>query len=196
MSPDTDFFDTAFRTVRTWLTDTAGLGGAERQLAAGLRARLKVALVLVRRLVFLLAMGAGLPDVPVPDSDPIERKSGRAHNVAPEPGPVRVGLTPVSAGFGPPPLPSLAEARPAAEMSDRIDRLMARLVVLYRIALDPSTRVARMAEALARQRAAGANAPVCPPMPRTHRLDPAMGLLAGAVQANFARAAAAWYETG
>lgn len=200
MTPDTDFLTTAFETVRQFLKDAISLTGPSRRVLAVLRARLKAAHVLIRRLVCLMALAGGLPDVS-PPVQKAETKAGRTRKEesapgAAEPGPVRISLAPGIVWLQTKSLPSLMPERTSPDVETGLDRAMDRLVALYRIAADPAPHAARMAALLARQRAAGAMAPICEPMARADRLPPAMGLIAGALQHQISRAAAVWYETG
>ena len=196
MLQDPAFFAAAFKTVRTYLAETSSRSGPPRKVLAEIRARLKVALTLLRRLMFLMAIQSGLPDVPVPDRAGVETKAGRARPAPDATGSVKVGLAPALVRLKAASLPSLMEDRDKPHAEAQLKRLMDRLILLYRIAARPEDYVSRLAGTLARQRAAGAGAPVCAPLPHEHRLAPDIGLLAGALQVQVSRAAAAWHETG
>ena len=206
MSVDTAFLEQGFRAAGDALVVAAGKAGlhlrperltrsARRRCAAAFRA----VAVIVRRLIFLMALQVELPP-PVP----------RAPRKAPRPQALLAGVEDVTARFGPQSggfllSPVKSGASPAGIPQARAcsgrdgvpaGPLLARWDAITRVLKEPDLYAERLARTIRRWRKAGEPAPVCVPSASAHRLAPDLALIAQLLPQYLNRALKAWNDTG
>jgi hypothetical protein len=197
MTNPADFLATAFQTIRDFLRETSQLDMPVRALARQIRARLIMARSLLRRVLFLMTLALPVPDVDTPAADGVERKSGRKlAEKTEQPGPAQLALSSGRVWLRDKALPSLEAPRLPADIDTRLDRMMAQLVLMFRLAADPAAYAERLARRLAHQRAAGEAAPLCLPLAEAFRMPPEISLVAGAVQDRLSHALLGWHSSG
>jgi hypothetical protein len=153
-------------------------------------AELKRLTLILRRLIFLMALSMNLAPVkPRAASNYFEAKES-----APQTDTVSFQLTPASPGECPHflrgplmlPQPGFVDAAP----------VLARWTALLHVLKTHQRRAKSLARTLARWQAAGEAKPVILPMAKVHRLSPQLGLIASALPMLIAQALKTWPDTG
>lgn len=206
MVPDAGYIAFALEEVRCAVSDVMVRTGIQmrdtampRSIARRAGGRLRVLEAMVRKFIVLIALGLKLapvqarpPASPCKGPDPVPEDGveivhfPRAHvrRLRLLPGFVdafnRDNLAPGCRANGPVPLA----------------RLWARFNAIARVLASPEAHARRVARGLARLKRASEPAPVIRPIPRSHRLGPELGLLAGALPMQLRAAFANWNETG
>lgn len=173
-----------------------------RGLAQRISGRLRQVEVIVRRILFLMALRlAHVPApkrqaAPVPDSAPAPTPAlpdGVELAVFPRVAAPRLALLPRKQAFGgeggfPDPQPS--RLRPGGPVSPA--RLIARIAALRRVFKDPAGHATRLARQLYRLKAAGEPHPFVGPAGGAYRLSPELGALATLLPSQIHAALESW----
>lgn len=153
-------------------------------------AELRHLTVLIRRLIFLMALGMEVAPVPARegrnwfrDEDAASAPRSRSLRIAPAP----YGLPPACLRTAySPAQPGPVEAAP----------VVARWYLLLNAVKYRERRAKRLARTLLRWQAAGEARPYVPPAARTHRVPYDLGLIAGVLPVLLNRALQVWPDTG
>ena len=202
MHMDDRFFEQAFRTVGDGLLRVvarANLHLKPETLTKSLKRRcladLRQLSVILRRLIFLMALAIELAPARPRAAKPAARPDG-VEDVTASFGPQTglFGLAPRLSGPLPDCFRTCSGLRPGGPVAAA--PLIARWIALHRVLQDPAAHARRLARTIRRWKARGETKPVVAPMAGRHRLHPELALIAGLLPGLLARALAGWYDTG
>ncbi|MBR9808874.1 MAG: hypothetical protein GYB49_16805 [Alphaproteobacteria bacterium] len=180
-----DFINQGLEQARYALTNIIGMTNAQlqpktlpRSLKQRASGRLSQLETIVRRLLYLMALMLGLPELKTPrQADPRQLPEGT--EIVSFPTQRRFALSAKKVAVAADALPQQMPFRdgqpvPAAPF-------LARIAALYRVLKDPDAHAKRLAHAIARQREKGEPAPHVLPLASAFRLRPELGILSAAL---------------
>lgn len=157
-------------------------------------ARLRVLAVVIRRLIFLMALSMDLVPVRPRTAQPAVLPEG-GEDVTASFGVQRQGFRLAPARYGPPMSPLWPVSGPSVPGPVDAAPVIARWAALYRVLKHPERHARRLARTLARWQAKREAKPFVPPMTGTHRMPADLALVAQVLPHLIGKALAGWPDT-